>query len=402
MLNLRYFVPGDQDFAAGTDFLVNLSKKHKFQFVLTNAAANNPIKHIKYDSIEFAGKKYFFLGLVPPNLLTFKDAQFYTQPIKALEATIKKLEQEHGKINVILLSHMSLKTDKLLARKFPQLKVIVGSHDQAFLQKLEKENEAVIVQVLSRNHYLGKLDIKSNGEFGHKLHEMRDEVAQQKPNNEFVPWLTDFKSKLQEIQQQENAIGGANLDSDKIRTYLSCQSCHQDQFAFWQGTSHALALKTLVDAKAQDNPNCIDCHSIGFKNKKGFYKTSQIVHGKAKVDTKKYLAELTKIFSFKKSVRSLSSRERKAHSDKWLKLDEKFGISHNFANVQCLHCHEPALNHPMDIADDKPEINYANKCMKCHTADQSPEWYHKNDKGIADKPNLEYFAKKIEQITCPM
>ena len=40
-------------------------------------------------------------------------------------------------------------------------------------------------------------------------------------------------------------------------------------------------------------------------------------------------------------------------------------------------------------------------CIKCHTQDQSPEWYYKDNKGIATTLNKKYFAKQLKKVACP-
>ena len=53
LLKLRFFVPGDQDFAEGIDFLKEVSQKVNFKFLLTNASENNPIKSIKHELFKY-------------------------------------------------------------------------------------------------------------------------------------------------------------------------------------------------------------------------------------------------------------------------------------------------------------------------------------------------------------
>ena len=85
-----------------------------------------------------------------------------------------------------------------------------------------------------------------------------------------------------------------------------------------------------------------------------------------------------------------------------MKLDEKNEVTHNFANVQCLNCHDKAGDHPFEMDDVvKKTTDYMSKCLKCHTSDQSPSWYSKNDKGIATTVNKAYVSGIIKKIACP-
>ena len=85
-----------------------------------------------------------------------------------------------------------------------------------------------------------------------------------------------------------------------------------------------------------------------------------------------------------------------------MKLDEKYRVKHNFANVQCLNCHDKAMDHPFEMEDIVQKTkSYQAKCLECHTKDQSPQWYSKNDKGIATTINKSYVSGIIKKMACP-
>ncbi|HET9328436.1 MAG TPA: multiheme c-type cytochrome [Candidatus Eisenbacteria bacterium] len=49
-----------------------------------------------------------------------------------------------------------------------------------------------------------------------------------------------------------------------------CATCHQPQFAQWEGTPHARAYKTLLDQHRQFQPRCVSCHVVGYGATRGF------------------------------------------------------------------------------------------------------------------------------------
>ena len=102
-----------------------------------------------------------------------------------------------------------------------------------------------------------------------------------------------------------------------------------------------------------------------------------------------------------KSVRKLASNEIRAISKKWMELDQKSDVKNNFSNVQCLNCHSVQDDHPfnsnMQQTPEKNSAHVKSKCLSCHTADQSPEWYGKDLKTVNEK----YFAQKFKKLSCP-
>src|SRR5205807_1574346 len=53
-----------------------------------------------------------------------------------------------------------------------------------------------------------------------------------------------------------------------------CQECHPNEHKIWANTRHAKAFATLEKAEKpslrQFDPECIVCHTVGFKNHEGY------------------------------------------------------------------------------------------------------------------------------------
>ncbi len=102
----------------------------------------------------------------------------------------------------------------------------------------------------------------------------------------------------------------------------SCKECHQEAFQIWEGTKHSHAFQILVDSHQDYNPDCVGCHTTGFRRPTGF-------------------------------VNAKSTPE--------------------LMNVQCEACHGPGEGHP-----DKAGKGYGkaglDTCQTCHTTDRSPDF----------------------------
>lgn len=406
-VGLKYFTPGDQDLALGDDFLIEIAKKHKFEFLMSNASKLNNIKHKKWGLHQFGDNKILFLGITRPDLVLKEYRHLFTNPVKALRKVLKTVDNQIGDVEdftVVLLSHGGLDFDKEIAKQFKEIDWIIGAHSQSYIRYTEDVNNAKITQVLARNHYLGhiKLPVNSKGKEVYEILEMRDGKKDLYPKNPMIPWLAQYKKTLEDIQlkEQEEIAGIDSSEIVPINTSNSCIECHSSQGDFWQGTAHSLAYVTLEKANAENNPSCIGCHSLGHKKIDGFTHTKGIVKIK-KAQTEKYWNEWSRIYKNVKSPRSMASKDRKKYAKKWVKLDKKFNVAHNYANVQCLNCHSQPKDHPFNMEDAKTKPSMQSMCIKCHTADQSPEWYYKDNKGIATSLNKKYFAKQLKKVACP-
>lgn len=407
-LGLKYFVPGDQDFALGQDFLIEIANKHNFEFILSNASAHNKIKHKKFALTKFGNNQILVLGIVSPALLPQHSKNLFTSPSKAIRKVLNIVDERIGDLDdmtIILVSHSGLDPDKKIAKRFKEIDWIIGAHSQSFLRYSADVNNAKIVQVLSRNHYLGHIKLPANkkAKAEYKIIEIRDEKKDKLKPNPYLTWLDTYKKDLEQIQlkEQEELAG---ISSDEIiptATAKSCLECHSTQTKFWQGTAHSLAYVTLEKANAENNPSCVGCHSLNYKKIDGFTHTKGIVKIPKKQNSK-YWNEWSKVYKDVKSPRKMSSKSRKKYAKKWFKLDGKFGVKHNYANVQCLNCHSKAKDHPFEMEEiTKSTKNMDKMCIKCHTTDQSPEWYYKDNKGIATSLNKKYFAKQLKKVACP-
>ena len=222
------------------------------------------------------------------------------------------------------------------------------------------------------------------------------------PDNPFEKWLTDYKTKLDSIQANEqNALGSDQPVEFKANTYLDCMNCHMPQVEIWRKTSQSIAFQTLVQNKASNHPQCIKCHSLLYSDSRGFSTKDDIIQCqklKSDVDHKKYWEELNSKFKGVKSIRDLNEKDRYAKAKAWHELDKKFELDFNYANVQCLNCHNQSATHVFDDHQQPKVKDYSSKCIKCHTQDQSTQLYKENHQGLANKLKKDYVEGKIKEI----
>ncbi len=399
-LGLKMFVPGDQDFALGIDWLAQVSRRVSFTFVLSNATSQNPLKSKPFVRITVGDKKFLFLGILDPELLNSQEASYFQSPQAALEATLKSAAPSTDEI-VILLSHSGMEKDKRLAQLFPRFNWIIGAHSQAYTIRTVDEGATQIVQVLSRNHFLGYLQFPFGASTQAKfsLLETREEMAQVVKPNPLGQLMIDWKNGLAQVQIDEQKKSALSQPVDPLPTFNSCLECHKKQTDFWTTTSHAHAWNTLAAKKSDNDVSCVGCHSAGWLHPQGFSATPARVRINGQIADEANLAAYTKALTQNyhgvSSVRALASAQRKKLGAGQLKSIDLHGVSHDFGNVQCINCHDKKRDHPFDgsLASDYKDIT--TKCIQCHTPDQSPEWYKDN------QPNQAVIQKNLKLVTCP-
>lgn len=413
-IGLKYFVPGDQDFAMGVEFLQGVANSRKFEFLIGNLSDPTLLKHKKFAIIDRNKTKIFLVGLVDPETFNGPAANYFTKPADALPGIIVEITKAgYDKNNefhrLVILSHAGIDPDEQLAKQFPNIDWIIGSHSQSFLRYSKDEGNTKMVQTLSKNHYIGdiKIDLNSKKQTDtYELHEVRDELERNLEPNPMRAFIDDHKSKMNDLQIKEQAKMGMsetlheseNAKVVKFKTAASYLETHKKQAEFWQGTPHAIAYTTLIKVNEANNLSCIGCHSLGLNDPRGYTTQKNMVTFKG-APMKGYWDDVKKMSAHIESVRKADPAAVKKVSVQWFALDKKAGVKSNFANVQCLSCHAATELSP--VKDAKPlakkdiEFNIKNKCLSCHTPDQSPEWYESGLKVTAK------FQESYKKVSCP-
>jgi nitrate reductase cytochrome c-type subunit len=426
-VGLRYWLPGDQDFAKGVSFLTEVLEETNIQPVISNLVNPKTMRHKEIVLFEKGPHKIFLVGLINPAIMASEYRKLFKTPEKVFPELLKKLKEKGFKNKdpfhrLVVLSHAGINRDEQLAKEFPNIDWIVGAHTMNFLRFAQEEGNVKIVQVLSRNHYLGHITFSMTGDKrkdAYEIIEVREELKDELKPNPFLAFIDKHKENLSKVQKKEqDEMVKGNLGTIRYSTSSSCLDCHDKQTDFWRGTSHSLAYHTLVVAKEENNLTCVKCHSLGLEDIKGFTKVSNMIEfdksrhrlefskdGGKKLN-KRYWSELKEAFGKTKSVRNMASAKKKKLSKSWFKHDQSFSVNRNFANVQCLNCHSQHEGHPFDKFDPIPSreqklAGMKNKCLNCHDSDQSPEWYDKRANGLPGAPNQDIITKKIKLISCP-
>lgn len=418
LLGLRLFVPGDQDFALGANFLNNIDQKNNFSIFVSNYTEEHR-KETKYTHPNFAeikrgSSKIYLISLVHPEAVPALQEKV-TSPLIAMKSLLSELrkngyEEKNPYHRLIVLSHAGIDNDVTLAENFPMIDWIIGSHSQSFLRFSQDVGKTKIVQALSKNHYIGDITIDltlKNSDDTYTLHEIRDELKDKVTPNPLVNFIDEHKKKMNELQLNEQAHLGmtdAELSATKFPSANSCLECHKPQGEFWKGTAHSVAYLTLIKAKEENNLSCVQCHSHGLNSPQGFKTSKELFLNEKKepVEQSSYRGKLQSYTESFNSLRKLSTKEVKKISNAVHGLDKQFGIKHNFSNVQCLNCHSKPVDHPFameeNIAANTKKEMMKNKCLSCHTTDQSPEWYEANSKNL----NPKVYQEKLKKVSCPL
>ncbi|QCZ48030.1 putative metallophosphoesterase yunD [Levilactobacillus brevis] len=105
-----------------------------------------------------AGTRLLVLGLTAPYHLTYPLAGWQILDVQPTLAAL--LQRYTGQFDVcVLLSHLGLDVDRLLAKRFPQVTVIIGSHTHHLLPHGEHDHQSLLAAAGKFGRYIGKIEL---------------------------------------------------------------------------------------------------------------------------------------------------------------------------------------------------------------------------------------------------
>jgi len=420
LLGVNYMVLGDYDLSEGPEFINQLLENSPVQLLVANLSPTHPFKKVKpWTKIQSTKGTIYIIGVANPDVFPVENQHYFISVEEGFKKALKEIdrdgfEKDQADQRLILLSHSGMEFDQSFVKDHPEINWVVGGHSQSFTRLPFESGKTNLVQVLSKNHYLGHITFDfEKGASGdqYELLEIRQELEALLNPNPMISFLSEHKKQVSIIQAEEQAAM-VNHDEDNhlpLATANSCLECHAPQYRFWEKTPHSLAYLTLKKAKEENNLTCVQCHSLGLNNPRGFNRVSDMVDLKNKKVREQYWRDIFKIGAVEgqspKPIRERSGDSLAKTHREWDALDKKLGVAQNYANVQCLNCHNQPTDHPFTMgrtvvpATRKGEIK--EHCLNCHTPDQSPEWYSKNKKGLPEGVNEAKFQEMYKKLSCP-
>jgi hypothetical protein len=311
-----------------------------------------------YRIVERSGQRIALIGVVDPRSATTPGTGL---SIGNMENAIEKtLTEIRGKADVvILLAFTDEATLAELARQFYECQVILGGNVSQPAQQLQKENRSLIYFVTNEARALGILHLRlTQGAplqvAGNEIRLLTDKIPQDDSLRNLMQKYRD------EIRTTRLAIDDPNYHAADIipgvraaATYVGtekCLTCHKDSAAAWAASAHAHAFATLIARKADADPKCISCHTVGFGSPSGYRR--------AFVDAKLVNVGCESCHG----PGSLHVREREGDTS----------VHSTFRPLDggdCVKCHYGEFSRPFDWNEQWPLIKHGKEPQ--HTADRT-------------------------------
>lgn len=231
-----------------------------------------------YRLVERGGLRIAVIGLLDPRGLEGLGAGLVVEDMEtALTSCLIELK---SRVDVIVL--MAFADEEALvrlARQFYELDIILGGNVRQPSQDLWKENRAYIYFVTNESRALGclRLRLAPNEPVTANHNEillLHDHIPQDPAIRELaVAYREEVRRTTLAVDEPdyagEDMIPGVRMTAHYTGT-ARCIECHKSAGVAWLESGHAHAYATLVERRAEADPKCIECHTIGFGRHSGY------------------------------------------------------------------------------------------------------------------------------------
>jgi hypothetical protein len=179
----------------------------------------------------------------------------------------------------VLLAFADEEKLRAIAREFYEISIILGGRVSQPAQRLERENRSEILYVTNQSRALGSFTAKliapsrldlAQGE----VRLVSDRIPQSPRLLELNRLYRDeIRRTRLDIDEPEKLAADVVPGVRTTATFVgsaACVTCHPTAGKKWDHSRHDEAFRSLIATKADADPNCIACHTIGFGTVSGY------------------------------------------------------------------------------------------------------------------------------------
>ncbi|MEA5485759.1 MULTISPECIES: bifunctional metallophosphatase/5'-nucleotidase [Pseudanabaena] len=237
-LNYDASTIGNHEFDRGQQVLADFIAKAKFPIISANIdiAPESPLygKVRPWHVLNMQGEKVGLFGLTTPDtaiLASVGEGVKFTDPIAAAKASVSSLKKQ-GINKIVALTHIGFENDVTLARKVPDIDIIIGGHSHTSVGNIPNANHpyplvekngtkapVLVVTDWEWGKYLGDLSVSFDRAgkliaWAGKPHAIDASI---KPNSEFMDKLKAYAAPIEALRQKVIGKSLVALDGDRVK-----------------------------------------------------------------------------------------------------------------------------------------------------------------------------------------
>ncbi len=271
---------GERDLNYGHEFLQRMIAEHGLPFTNANVrnAATGELLLPEYRIVERGGVRFGIVSVMDPSQriisMAARDIEYeVADPIATLRELLPRLRSQCD--TVVLLSHLSARPTDALLREVQGIDIAVVGHTFRSYNRERIVADTVVLAAVHEGRVIGRADLFVDQGDGRVMgvqvgitsldDAVRDDATMLQAVEDFLQSLEERRAEQRAAYPrdkgtQEEMFLGAN----------NCQACHTEVYAQWRKTRHAQAYTTLRAKNMQFEPQCLVCHTTGYRHHNGF------------------------------------------------------------------------------------------------------------------------------------
>ena len=175
---------------------------------------------------------------------------------------------------VVVLGHLGWGGAFALAQQVDGIDILIAGHGSHKTYDPQRVGSTVLVQAGNQGRYVGILSIRGDVSKGHFDGELRG-LDKRMPEDEQLRSLEkEYSRRIRDVYESRAQKNRVSPMAEQVRQKYtganSCRGCHGEVFSRWIETKHAHAMHALEEKSKQFDPECVRCHSTGFRKPSGF------------------------------------------------------------------------------------------------------------------------------------
>ncbi len=271
---------GEMDLNYGLDFLRKMIDENGLPFTNANVRdlATGELILPEYLIVEKNGIRFGIISVLDPlyKIVTMaaKDPELeVNDPVTVLRELVPRVREEAD--TILLLAHVGDRNAEELVKEVKGIDMCVIGHSFRSLNTERIIEDSALMCATREGQFIGKADLFVDDGDGQLMAfdiEIVDMDGSKDESEEVLARVAKFKKDLQEFQQAKRAAFPRDLGSDKESFLVdrSCMGCHEDAWQVYAQSAHRKAFATLRNKGQQNEPECLSCHTTGYRYKNGY------------------------------------------------------------------------------------------------------------------------------------
>lgn len=271
---------GERDLNYGFEFLQQMIAEYDLPFTNANVrnAATGELLLPEYLVIERGGVRFGICSVLGPahriTTMAARDVEYeVADPVTVLQQLVPRLRELSD--CVVLLSHFGEQPTETVLEQVPTVDIVVLGHALRSFDRPRTVHRAFVLAAVPEGQRIGRADLGIDLQTGQVMTAQialtaLDEAFEHDPV--MLAEVDAFKQRVDDLRDAQRAAFPRDQGSpaEQFLGDNNCKACHTEIHRQWRKTSHSRAHLSLRGRNMQSEPECLVCHTTGYRHYNGF------------------------------------------------------------------------------------------------------------------------------------